>query len=300
MHIPRRPLTGSSQAVRLRETLCGLRGFEHCSKHPRGVTCPACAGLLRNRLLPADPDPSPGTRCAGNPTSLKPPRTRTRRGRPCTVRSPASASGREVRDEPESPVRRRTRGPRSSGACARRSTGSSTTSDRGRSWHSPRRRSSTSTSRRRGAAVRGPALPEFELSRGFRRNVVREWVDRVPSTLSKAIADLLSAAHHRVTARRRLPLHRQRAHDLMQRPGRHGGVMGALGERVRRPSPQRRARPKARTPSLVEAGRSSASANAFEIRRWGGSACWPGPRCHVELDLLPLRERAETVRPDRG
>ena len=156
MHIPRRPLTGSSQAVRLRETLCGLRGFEHCSKHPRGVTCPACAGLLRNRLLPADPDPSPGTRRAGNPTSLKPPRTRTRRGRPSTVRSPASASGREVRDEPESPVRRRTRGPRSSGACARRSAGSSTTSDRGRSWHSPRTRSSTSTSRRRGAAVRGP------------------------------------------------------------------------------------------------------------------------------------------------
>ncbi len=39
--------------VRLRETLCGLRGFEHRStKHARGVTCPACVGLLHERLAP--------------------------------------------------------------------------------------------------------------------------------------------------------------------------------------------------------------------------------------------------------
>jgi hypothetical protein len=39
--------------VRLRETLCGLRGFEHRStKYARGVTCPACAGLLHQRLAP--------------------------------------------------------------------------------------------------------------------------------------------------------------------------------------------------------------------------------------------------------
>jgi hypothetical protein len=40
--------------VRLRETLCGLRGFEHRStKHARGVTCPACVGLLHERLTPS-------------------------------------------------------------------------------------------------------------------------------------------------------------------------------------------------------------------------------------------------------
>jgi hypothetical protein len=39
--------------VRLRETLCGLRGFEHRStKHARSVTCPACVGLLHERLAP--------------------------------------------------------------------------------------------------------------------------------------------------------------------------------------------------------------------------------------------------------
>ena len=39
--------------VRLRETLCGLRGFEHRStKYPRGVTCPACVGLLHQRVAP--------------------------------------------------------------------------------------------------------------------------------------------------------------------------------------------------------------------------------------------------------
>ncbi len=39
--------------VRLRETLCGLRGFEHRStKHARSVTCPACIGLLHERLTP--------------------------------------------------------------------------------------------------------------------------------------------------------------------------------------------------------------------------------------------------------
>ena len=48
--------------ARLRETLCGLRGFEHRStKHPRGVTCPACAGLLRDRPALGDPDASSGT-----------------------------------------------------------------------------------------------------------------------------------------------------------------------------------------------------------------------------------------------
>lgn len=45
--------------VRLRETLCGLRGFEHRStKHPRGVTCPACVGLLRQRLAPEPAAPA--------------------------------------------------------------------------------------------------------------------------------------------------------------------------------------------------------------------------------------------------
>lgn len=39
--------------VRLRETLCGLRGFEHRStKHARSVTCGACVGLLHQRLAP--------------------------------------------------------------------------------------------------------------------------------------------------------------------------------------------------------------------------------------------------------
>ena len=39
---------------RLRETLCGLRGLEHLStKSARGVTCPACAGLLHERLTPS-------------------------------------------------------------------------------------------------------------------------------------------------------------------------------------------------------------------------------------------------------
>ncbi len=41
--------------TRLRTILCGLRGFEHRStKHARGVTCPACLGLLGKR-----PPPSP-------------------------------------------------------------------------------------------------------------------------------------------------------------------------------------------------------------------------------------------------
>ncbi len=36
--------------TRLRETLCGLRGFEQRStKHAHGVTCAACVGLLRER-----------------------------------------------------------------------------------------------------------------------------------------------------------------------------------------------------------------------------------------------------------
>lgn len=42
--------------VRMRETLCGLRGVEHRStKHARGVTCPACVGLLHQRLSPDMP-----------------------------------------------------------------------------------------------------------------------------------------------------------------------------------------------------------------------------------------------------
>lgn len=45
--------------VRLRETLCGLRGFEHRStKYARGVTCQACVGLLHERV-------TPGTDAAG-------------------------------------------------------------------------------------------------------------------------------------------------------------------------------------------------------------------------------------------
>jgi len=44
---------------RLRETLCGLRGFEERStKHARGVTCAACVGLLHERLS-ADRSPAP-------------------------------------------------------------------------------------------------------------------------------------------------------------------------------------------------------------------------------------------------
>ncbi len=40
--------------VRLRETLCGLRGFQHRStKNARGVNCPACVGLLGRRAEPA-------------------------------------------------------------------------------------------------------------------------------------------------------------------------------------------------------------------------------------------------------
>jgi len=48
--------------VRRRVTLCGLRGFEHRStKHARGVTCPACLGLLHQRLAPeVDPTPDDG------------------------------------------------------------------------------------------------------------------------------------------------------------------------------------------------------------------------------------------------
>ncbi len=45
--------------TKLRETLCGLRGFEERStKHARGVTCRACAGLLHERLTSAAPAPS--------------------------------------------------------------------------------------------------------------------------------------------------------------------------------------------------------------------------------------------------
>lgn len=48
--------------VRVRETLCGLRGFKHRStKYARGVTCPACVGLLHPRLAPAVvPNPDDG------------------------------------------------------------------------------------------------------------------------------------------------------------------------------------------------------------------------------------------------
>jgi hypothetical protein len=48
--------------VGLRETLCGLRGFEHRStKHARGVTCPACVGLLHERVASgAVPNPDEG------------------------------------------------------------------------------------------------------------------------------------------------------------------------------------------------------------------------------------------------
>lgn len=44
--------------TRLRETLCGLRGFEHRStKHAHGVTCHRCVGLLRERQRPAAANP---------------------------------------------------------------------------------------------------------------------------------------------------------------------------------------------------------------------------------------------------
>ncbi len=47
--------------ARVRETLCGLRGFEHRStKHARGVTCPACVGLLHDRLTPSAAAPPEG------------------------------------------------------------------------------------------------------------------------------------------------------------------------------------------------------------------------------------------------
>lgn len=48
--------------VSLRETLCGLRGFEHRStKHSRAVTCKACVGLLHERVTPAAiPNPDDG------------------------------------------------------------------------------------------------------------------------------------------------------------------------------------------------------------------------------------------------
>jgi hypothetical protein len=48
--------------VRLRETLCGLRGLEHRStKYARNVTCPACVGLLHERIAPsAVPNPDGG------------------------------------------------------------------------------------------------------------------------------------------------------------------------------------------------------------------------------------------------
>ena len=40
--------------TRLRETLCGRRGVEHLStRFARAVTCPACAGLLHERLTPS-------------------------------------------------------------------------------------------------------------------------------------------------------------------------------------------------------------------------------------------------------
>ncbi len=50
--------------TRVRETLCGLRGFEHRStKHAHGVTCQKCVGLLRERQRPpgATPPAARGT-----------------------------------------------------------------------------------------------------------------------------------------------------------------------------------------------------------------------------------------------
>lgn len=47
--------------TRSRETLCGLRGFEHRStKHAHGVTCQKCVGLLHERQRPpAGTQPGP-------------------------------------------------------------------------------------------------------------------------------------------------------------------------------------------------------------------------------------------------
>ncbi len=48
--------------VRLRETLCGLRGFEHRStKHARSVTCSACVGLLHRGRPAPEPEPRDGS-----------------------------------------------------------------------------------------------------------------------------------------------------------------------------------------------------------------------------------------------
>ena len=46
----------------LSRPVCGLRGFKHRStKYARGVTCPACVGLLHPRLAPAVvPNPDDG------------------------------------------------------------------------------------------------------------------------------------------------------------------------------------------------------------------------------------------------
>jgi hypothetical protein len=53
--------------VRTRETLCGLRGFEHRStKHPHGVTCPACVRLLDQRSAP---EGAPGEDVGGGPVA---------------------------------------------------------------------------------------------------------------------------------------------------------------------------------------------------------------------------------------
>ncbi len=50
--------------TRLRETLCGLRGFEHRStKHAHGVNCQKCVGLLREgKRPPAASDPQSAAR----------------------------------------------------------------------------------------------------------------------------------------------------------------------------------------------------------------------------------------------
>lgn len=50
--------------TRTHAILCGLHGANHRStKHPRGVTCHACVGLLGHRSAPQDeaaPTPSTG------------------------------------------------------------------------------------------------------------------------------------------------------------------------------------------------------------------------------------------------
>ena len=52
--------------VRVRETLCGLRGFKHRStKHARGVTCPACVGLLHARRAGSEPAARPSSAAHG-------------------------------------------------------------------------------------------------------------------------------------------------------------------------------------------------------------------------------------------